>query len=1107
TAYDKRRIYQIPAGVIRPGELNVIVAQVQGLSVDLWGMDQYRTAIGPAMTIFSSEINESFRALLFLTCYTTVGLYFFFMWARRRQDKQNLFFAVFCVLLIAYNLLRSQLRYDRGISFLELKRLEYIALYAVVPFFFLFFRSYFHLPKTKVVKVFDGLMTLVCVVLLAGIGHTLVTNDTDGWWKFQRTIVQLGCWPPLVVGSVGILVYRMFKKDKDALAMFISMILLVAAMVLDIASSMGKVNFPAIFQYVFIAFILSIGTVLSNRFLRLHREIEDLNANLEQKIETRTRELNQTVAKARAIKEQQDGDYFLTSLLIEPLSGVFSTGGPVHAESFVRQKKEFEFRKWKSDLGGDLAIVDRIGLRDKDFTVFINADAMGKSMQGAGGAVVLGTTFQSLISRTKRGINASRHPEQWLRDAFFDLQNVFVAFDGSMLVSAIFGLIDEASGTLYYINSEHPGAVLYRDKKAQFLTDAGLIRKFGIEGIEENLHVNMLRLKPDDVVILGSDGRDDLHIGEDPQGGRIINDDESLFLRIVEEAQGNLNEIVEGLTTRGQIIDDLSLIRLGYREDAPAIQTAVLPGGYESLLSAGKAAFARKDSAEARTRLEGALKLHESEEVYEMLVRCCLAQKDFRAAADLVDQATLLYPANHRLLYLALRAFKGTGQYDRAVEYGERAALRDPDNTDNLMHLADCYRLLKKSSRAQDAIRRAEKKQASPDLMRKLKGLLGVAVLAIALTPSLRAESPIQLETSRDQQWQITSDEIDPEAETRAFFSEARTSDQTVVWLPVQVPGERRGAKPGTIWLRTTLNLKEKPTSSLAFRAGIIRDRDRVFINGNLIGSTGEWDASAPQAFDRSRLYEVKPDVFRTGDNLILIQIQGTPELPPAIRFGPLSLGTIQDALTRQASTAYMHGALTVVYLTIASYFLFLFLKRSEERDNLYFGLFTILVAIFTFLQSELKYQIQLSFMTFKKIELIAQFASVPAYFAFIQAFFPERRERDRGVLKVIGLSGYGIIALACILVAATSNLSIWIFVRNYGVTTGCILLVVGGAGLVYNRLRAFERDAFYFTGGLIVLAGGIIFAYLSETGILHLPNVLDGFLLIFVIINAMTLA
>jgi serine phosphatase RsbU (regulator of sigma subunit) len=60
-------------------------------------------------------------------------------------------------------------------------------------------------------------------------------------------------------------------------------------------------------------------------------------------------------------------------------------------------------------------------------------------------------------------------PEVWVKESFKELQNVFVSFQGTMLISAMFGLIDNRNGTVYYVNAEHPFSILYRDGRANFI--------------------------------------------------------------------------------------------------------------------------------------------------------------------------------------------------------------------------------------------------------------------------------------------------------------------------------------------------------------------------------------------------------------------------------------------------------------------------------------------------------------------------------------------------------------------------------------------------------------------------------------------------------------
>ena len=120
-----------------------------------------------------------------------------------------------------------------------------------------------------------------------------------------------------------------------------------------------------------------------------NQEIKEYSETLEDKVIQRTDELNQTLQEVTKLKKQQDGDYFLTSLLLEPLGKVNVDSENLSVDFYVKQKKTFEFKNSVKAIGGDLCIGNSIQLKNRDYTIFLNCDAMGKSIQGAGGALIL----------------------------------------------------------------------------------------------------------------------------------------------------------------------------------------------------------------------------------------------------------------------------------------------------------------------------------------------------------------------------------------------------------------------------------------------------------------------------------------------------------------------------------------------------------------------------------------------------------------------------------------------------------------------------------------------------------------------------------------------
>lgn len=316
---------------------------------------------------------------------------------------------------------------------------------------------------------------------------------------------------------------------------------------------------------------------MSERIAAQIKEIAEHRDHLEEKVEERTRELKNAFERITSLKEQQDGDYLLTSLLINPLAKNTSTAKNIKVDFYTNQKKKFQFRKWAGEIGGDISIsADLFFIHERrkiPYTFIINGDAMGKSLQGAGGAIVFGTAIQSLIGSAQKDVAIAQPPNAWLVAAFKQLNNIFLQFEGSMLMSACFILINNVTGKTYYINAEHPFGILYRSNKAYFFEKELMSHKLGtafeFSQIEK---AREFTLKDGDILIVGSDGRDDIELAsEDDYKGeerrksaRNINEDETLILRRVEEGNGNLPQIAEYLMKSGTLTDDLSFVRIEF---------------------------------------------------------------------------------------------------------------------------------------------------------------------------------------------------------------------------------------------------------------------------------------------------------------------------------------------------------------------------------------------------------------------------------------------------------------------------------------------------------------------------------------------------------------
>ncbi len=445
-------------------------------------------------------------------------------------------------------------------------------------------------------------------------------------------------------------------------------------------------------------------------FIKAVQVVNDLRENLENKINERTSEFNSTMDalqhtlnEMQKLKQQQDGDYFLISLLLEPLNMNKASCVNLAIDFYIEEKKKFQFKKWNKEIGGDICLSSSFFLKNKLYAVILNADAMGKSIQGAGGAIVLGSVFQALINRTRfSSMEQEKYPEEWLHMAYVEMQRVFESFDGSMLISLVLSLVDDENGLMYYINVEHPWTVLYRNKKSQFIENELMIRKLGVPDRDMLFAVKLYQFKPGDVIIMGSDGRDDLlipneneidDVSSERNQSEVMNEDESLFLKMVEKGNGNLKDIYSSIIKHGKVTDDISMIRISYKEHVSS-PAADVTDEMNKLIDDIKS-IQNESPEQAIEMLKNATGIYKKNPVIiKKLVKLLVNKKDYKTAVPYLDQYNEINPIDTDMIYIYSYSLMKIKKYTKAAEFAERIVFRNPENIRYLLHLAKIYIIL-----------------------------------------------------------------------------------------------------------------------------------------------------------------------------------------------------------------------------------------------------------------------------------------------------------------------------------------------------------------------------------------------------------------------------
>ncbi|TGL60564.1 PP2C family protein-serine/threonine phosphatase [Leptospira sarikeiensis] len=380
--------------------------------------------------------------------------------------------------------------------------------------------------------------------------------ETAYSYKEYREFLHQAVWPYFIVLFSTVLIvllgFRIFFKGA------------IWNPLKNLLDGIGKVNQGDLSTQIQVRIQDEIG-FLTGSFNGMVSSIREARTALSVYADTLEDQVKDRTSQLTKLLEQQQGDYFLTSLLLKPFGIQQSKNGKVIVEAFTRQKKQFVFKEQNHEIGGDICMSANLKIGGANCSVFINADAMGKSIQGAGGAIVLGSVFGSILNRSRlfEDKTIELTPQRWLRAAFLELSKVFEIFEGSMLVTAIIGVIEESTGKTYLVNAEHPSPILYRNGKANLIPTKHFFGRIGLPfDPSSTFTVQSFQLKPGDCLFIGSDGKDDLILGRREDGTKEINENQEAFLTRIEETKGDLDQIYRNVEEF--LTDDISFLKIEY---------------------------------------------------------------------------------------------------------------------------------------------------------------------------------------------------------------------------------------------------------------------------------------------------------------------------------------------------------------------------------------------------------------------------------------------------------------------------------------------------------------------------------------------------------------
>ncbi len=237
-----------------------------------------------------------------------VGFYYFWMYVRRRLEIENLAFAATCLSIAFYDVfcagLYNAASPEQGM-FWQRCQFASLCIFTVSVSWFLYFFTRFRsripfLVITGWLFLFFILgigvrneLTLsasrpyVKYITLGGIG--IVYNEVDPGIIYSIQYISM-----MLIGLFlfYVLLYH-YRNDEEPRVrpIMVSMVPFLAASVNDVMVGAGVYPFIYLLEYAYMFIIFSMAHVLQNRFIDLHREVEELTHQLEEKVNDRTMEL------------------------------------------------------------------------------------------------------------------------------------------------------------------------------------------------------------------------------------------------------------------------------------------------------------------------------------------------------------------------------------------------------------------------------------------------------------------------------------------------------------------------------------------------------------------------------------------------------------------------------------------------------------------------------------------------------------------------------------------------------------------------------------------------------------------------------------------------
>ncbi len=224
--------------------------------------------------------------VLFLVSLFHVVLYWL-----RPQQRAYLWYTLFALSTAAYTFLRSQIRFVVSDDFFLLKEFEHLATFALPALAIQFLWTLFERPLGRGLRLYQ--LSFPALGLAAALTPGLELNLTLlSWWTIWSV--------PIVVLCLGFIALRAWQGAPEARIMAIGAVAVGGSYFYDILAANNLVPLVFVAPYGVAVLVFTMAVSLAHRFSRVHRQLDTLRTDLEERVRERTGQLEDAKAAAEA---------------------------------------------------------------------------------------------------------------------------------------------------------------------------------------------------------------------------------------------------------------------------------------------------------------------------------------------------------------------------------------------------------------------------------------------------------------------------------------------------------------------------------------------------------------------------------------------------------------------------------------------------------------------------------------------------------------------------------------------------------------------------------------------------------------------------------------